>query len=190
MAAFLFRKVFIAVAFCPLIACNHTTDFAHVRIKTVNESELLTHGGITYKATKPFTGKAFELNKVGDTVLIESYYNGKLNGNRKLWFTKGKLMEHRFFKNGKKQGLHELFWPNGKLKAQLNFLDGEYNGLVKEWYENGNKFREFNYDMGYENGSQKMWRIDGSIYANYVVKENRIYGLSGRKNCRNVWKNL
>ncbi|HJY63931.1 MAG TPA: toxin-antitoxin system YwqK family antitoxin, partial [Ignavibacteria bacterium] len=53
----------------------------------------------------------------------------------------------------------------------------------KDWNENGMLFNDFNYINGYEEGLQRAWYPDGSLQANYVVKNNRKYGLTGVKNC-------
>ena len=45
---------------------------------------------------------------------------------------------------------------------------------------------EFNYKNGQQHGSQKVWYLNGKIKSNYVIKDNRRYGLLGTKNCRNV----
>ena len=48
------------------------------------------------------------------------------------------------------------------------------------------EIEEFNYKMGREFGSQKVWYLDGKIKSNYIIKNNRRYGLLGTKNCTNV----
>ena len=42
------------------------------------------------------------------------------------------------------------------------------------------------YENGYEKGVQKIWWPDGRIKSNYIIKNNRRYGLLGVKNCVNV----
>ena len=66
------------------------------------------------------------------------------------------------------------------------FKDGEYDGTNRIWTKDGHLIEEFNYKMGQEFGSQKVWYLDGKIKSNYIIKNNRRYGLLGTKNCTNV----
>ena len=43
------------------------------------------------------------------------------------------------------------------------------------------KHKIFNYVNGYESGSQKLWFNNGEVKSNYVIKNNRRYGLLGLK---------
>ena len=66
---------------------------------------------------------------------------------------------------------------------EYNLKDDEYNGSLKEWNRKGQIIKSFNYVNGYENGSQKLWFDNGEVRSNYVIKNNRRYGLLGTKNC-------
>lgn len=156
--------------------------------KLVADFRLDTHEGTTYDGPNPFTGKTFQLNQIGDTISLVVYENGKINGADLAWYARGIKKHERYYAYGRKEGVHFGWWPNGKMKFRYEFKDDEYDGSVKEWYEDGTLFKSFTYVKGHENGTQKMWRQDGSLYANYVMKNNRIYGLSGRKNCKSLWK--
>ena len=87
---------------------------------------------------------------------------------------------------GKKEGIHIGYWEDGSLAFEYNLKDDEYNGSLKEWNRNGQIIKSFNYVNGYENGSQKLWFDNGEVRSNYVIKNNRRYGLLGTKNCINV----
>ena len=66
------------------------------------------------------------------------------------------------------------------------FKNGEYNGTNRIWTKVGQIIEELNFENGQQVGSQKVWYIDGKIKSNYIIKNNRRYGLLGTKNCRNV----
>jgi antitoxin component YwqK of YwqJK toxin-antitoxin module len=180
--------ILLMQCFITATSCQNSNTQPQSLHELVNLTLLRTNQGITYNNGNPFTGKAFALDTKRDTIALDIYFHGKLHGESKAWYSYGKIMEERWYRNGRKEGLHQAWWPNGHLKFQYEFKEDEYNGQVKEWYENGVLFKHFTYELGHEEGPQKMWRIDGSVYANYVVKKNRIYGLSGRKNCKNLWK--
>ena len=154
----------------------------------VPDSLVTTHGGISTLDQVPFSGVTFQLDDKGDTLSLISYYRGKLEGIDKAWYAKDIKKHERIYVQGRKEGIHTGWWPNGKLKFRYKFKNDDYEGSVKEWYEDGTMYKSFTYFKGHEEGQQKMWRQDGSIYANYVLKNNRIYGLSGRKNCKSLWK--
>ena len=66
------------------------------------------------------------------------------------------------------------------------FKKGEYDGTNRIWTKDGQIIEELNYKKGQEFGSQKVWYLDGKIKSNYIIKNNRRYGLLGTKNCTNV----
>ncbi len=166
-----------------LLSCSEKHAERVVRIV-----ELKVQRGNTYVGEQLFTGLALELNEAGDTLLRDHYLEGKLHGLSQAWYATGQVQHERTYEHGKKVGQHQGWWSNGQRKFQYSFQEDEYHGEVKEWYENGMRYRQFTYEAGYEEGPQKMWRSDGKLYANYVVKNNRIYGLSGRKVCKSLWK--
>ena len=43
-----------------------------------------------------------------------------------------------------------------------------------------------NYIKGKEVGRQQLWYDDGGVRSNYVMLNNRRYGLLGTKNCVNI----
>lgn len=114
------------------------------------------------------------------------FINGKLEGKSVQFYEDGQLRESRFYAENRKVGLHLGYWPNGNKKFEYHFENGLHVGELNEWYVTGQPYRSFNYEKGQENGSQKMWELDGTIRANYVVKDGHRYGLIGLKNCKSV----
>jgi len=56
-------------------------------------------------------------------------------------------------------------------------------GVAREWYRCGALYRETNYRAGQEEGLQRMWWPDGTLRANYVVRDGRRFGLLVAKGC-------
>jgi antitoxin component YwqK of YwqJK toxin-antitoxin module len=52
-----------------------------------------------------------------------------------------------------------------------------------DWFPDGTLYKQFRYEHGHESGAQRMWYVDGSVRANYVVRDGRRYGLIGAKGC-------
>ncbi len=186
MKSFFFMSSILIMALT--VSCTKNKDQPPIVKEITTDSTLKTERGVTYNNGQPFTGKAFTLNAQMDTVVIDFYLDGKLHGVSRSWYASGKRMQERLYQNGRKEGIHQGWWPNGKMKFQYEFKNDEYEGSVKEWYENGVPYKHFTYSSGQEEGAQKMWKLDGKIYANYIVKNNRIYGLSGRKLCKSLRK--
>ena len=134
----------------------------------------------------PYTGFVYESYENEDTASIEFYKAGLKHGVWKKFYPGGVLKEERFFKNGKKEGKYQGFYANGNKNFSFNFFDDEYHGTNRIWTGDGVLIEELNYYHGYENGSQKTWYLDGKIKSNYVIKNNRRYGLLGTKNCVNT----
>ena len=121
-----------------------------------------------------------------DTLAVTSFYNGLEHGEFRRFHENGVLMEQRYYAMGVKTGPLKRYWSNGKIQAVYFFANGEYQGTCREWNPEGKLVREMNYERGYESGSQKQWYDDGSIRSNYIIRDDRRYGLLGTKNCINV----
>ena len=162
-------------------------DSKEVKSFNVEIFDFNSKNGIFFKNKTPFTGRVFKLHENGlDTVYIQSYFKGVKNGQFVRFYPKNRIFEKRNYINGKKEGIHIGYWEDGSLAFEYNLKDDEYNGSLKEWNRNGQIIKSFNYVNGYENGSQKLWFDNGEVRSNYVIKNNRRYGLLGTKNCINV----
>ena len=78
---------------------------------------------------------------------------------------------------------HRYIFTNLYKKFEKFFLNDEFHGKSLVWNINGELLEKFNYKNGYEHGSQKVWFPNGKIKSNYIVKDNRRYGLLGTKKC-------
>lgn len=147
------------------------------------DTALRMHERLLFYDGKLFTGKVTEQNN-GRVVSVKTYRNGNPDGLHVTYYPCGSICEERYFENGLKSGEQKGWWENGKLKFVYHYKNDEFNGSVKVWNESGMLFNDFNYVNGKENGLQKAWTSNGEIQANYVVKGNRKYGITGVKDCR------
>ena len=135
----------------------------------------------------PFSGLAYEFYPgTKDTLWTKSYKAGLKNGIWRKYYSAGALREKRLFINGKKEGEYVGYYSNGTKNFIFQFNNGEYDGTNKIWTEKGLLIEEGNFKEGYEFGVQKTWYLNGKIKSNYIIKNNRRYGLLGTKNCVNV----
>ena len=96
------------------------------------------------------------------------------------------MMKKRTYHKGKKEGLHIRYWPNGKLIFKYNLKNECFNYFYCSWNQDGFLIQKMNYIKGKEVGRQQLWYDDGGVRSNYVMLNNRRYGLLGTKNCVNI----
>jgi len=160
----------------------------HETVLILNVSEFKTEKGIFYHHGRPFTG--LRMTQFGDGSVQHKtpFRRGLKHGLDSAWYPNGQVKYARMYAMGKKAGVHSMWYDNGVLKSLGTYQNDFYQGNLKEWYPDGNLYRDFNYVDGQEAGLQQMWKSDGRIKANYVVRQGRRYGLTGVKNCVNVFE--
>lgn len=154
---------FLLFLFVAAITFGCSTESNNLSIK-LSDPHLKKKKGVYYYNNSPFNGELVVMHNALDTAEVGNYVDGR------------------------REGLCRRWWENGNVKYEAYFHNGEYNGKVIEWYSDGQLFSSFNYINGKESGRQKMWNRDGSFKANYDVIGDRKYGLTGVKNCSNVWE--
>jgi antitoxin component YwqK of YwqJK toxin-antitoxin module len=81
------------------------------------------------------TRKEFYSN--GQIEIIENYCNGKLNGERTMWFPDGKLLGKQFYIDGLLNGKSQWFYPSGQIHDEEYYLKGmPYNVHKNYWDSN------------------------------------------------------
>jgi antitoxin component YwqK of YwqJK toxin-antitoxin module len=167
------------------ISCKTNVPAEIFVLKSSNSISIVND--IIFYHKSRFTGVLFELNSnKNDTVLLERYQEGELNGISKKWYPTHQLMESREFKFGRKEGKQISFWENGNKRFEFIANNDAYEGEMKEWSVDGTLFHVAHFVNGQEEGAQKMWYENGKIRANYVIIHGKRYGLLGTKNCKNV----
>jgi antitoxin component YwqK of YwqJK toxin-antitoxin module len=151
-----------------------------------NQVPVQARAGITYRENQPISGVLFATDAQGDTVFRVPFLKGKENGIAKFFYPGNRLREERLFVNGWKEGTHRGWYETGKHRFEYHFRDDLFEGSYKEWFPNGKPFRNMNYEKGQESGVQQIWYSTGKIKTNYIIKNDRRYGLLGTKNCKNV----
>jgi antitoxin component YwqK of YwqJK toxin-antitoxin module len=185
-------KLIILTILALIAGCkeNNEQPAGSTEFMSINSADqkLQSRDRILYYDQLLFTGKITEINGK-DTVSTSEYKNGKLNGKQVTYFKNGRVNEERYYENGNKTGEHKGWWESGNIKFIYHFKNDVFEGNVKVWNEKGMLFNDYNYVNGKEEGLQKAWFPNGEIQANYVVKENRKYGITGVKDCKTVITN-
>jgi antitoxin component YwqK of YwqJK toxin-antitoxin module len=149
-------------------------------------TEITTSRGITHVGGGPVTGVIFSLNTKGDTIYTISYREGKKHGVSRYYHENGRIKSVRYFENGWKEGEHAGWFANGEQEFLYHYKDDMFEGNQKEWMQTGQLYSDLNFEKGQESGSQRVWYTNGKIRTNYIIKNDRRYGLLGTKNCVNA----
>lgn len=163
-------------------------------IKAIPTTKLMTaKNGVWYlqSQTEPYTGSFIDYYLNGKKQGEGSMLNGKLNGERKLYYTDGQIsdfmvyengipsgMEKRFyqdgnimqkgeFKNGIEIGVWEMYHPNGQLKQRANFIDGKMDGEAISYYSTG-EIKGINI---YKNGDWETDKTDKQLFKLYMESQ-------------------
>jgi antitoxin component YwqK of YwqJK toxin-antitoxin module len=180
------QNKWLLLAIMWLIASCSTTEDSRDIYYDASTVLVKTKGGITFINDVRASGVLFSRDAAGDTISFINYFNGKEEGWSKFYYAKGKPKAFRYYLNGWKEGEHAGWFENGTRQFIYHFKNDKFHGNQKEWLANGQIYSDQNYDEGAERGSQKIWYADGTIKTNYVIKNNRRYGLLGTKNCINT----
>ena len=148
-----------------------------------NNSKLSLQNGVYYIGSKPYSGFIKDVYETDSLKSIGSYFQGKLHGLTKTFFTNGQLETKRNYRNGIGYGQHLGYWKNGNKKFDFMYFNDKREGLQKQWYESGSKYYELSFTDDQENGMQKAWRENGKPYINYEVKDGVRYGLQKSALC-------
>ena len=181
----LIRDSLLLALLVGFISCSNKTKIGITA--NADTLTLKTQEGLYYSKRTLFTGKLFKLDKKHlVSLFVENYLNGKRHGIFKRFYQNNLLLEERTYHKGKKEGLHIRYWPNGKLIFKYNLKNDLYDGLSRSWNQDGFLIQKMNYIKGKEVGRQQLWYDDGGVRSNYVMLNNRRYGLLGTKNCVNT----
>lgn len=81
--------------------------------------------------------KYYHLNS--DKVMtLENYKNGKLNGEKYVYYTNGQIAEKAFYKNDRREGKYYKYAENGNLIEESNYKNGELHGKASFYDGEGN----------------------------------------------------
>lgn len=176
----------ITIAFSVVIDACRTEGSMPLNWINGDTVRVYSKHGITTFNNRNANGIIFYLNSAGDTMSRIPFINGKEQGEAKFWYNDQHVKELRYYSDGKKTGTHHGWYADGSLRFEYNYTADEFNGTYKEWYASGQLFRNQNFKMGHEDGMQTIYFEGGQIKSNYLIKNNRRYGLPGTQNCVNI----
>ncbi len=101
---------------------------------------------------------------------LENYQNGKLHGEKNVYYPNGQLAEKSFYRNNLKDGAYTKFGENGKPIEESNYKNGELHGKAVFYDGNGNLILKGEYKKNLKVG---MWDTyeDGKLVKSETAKE-------------------
>lgn len=185
-------KIYLAICCLLLTGCQaFSTEESPTVIPAItvrsDNSLLRLENGTWYYRQLPFSGTIETYFKQGSLKARQTFYNGKEEGWLYTWYENGQRDTKRYYHKGEKDSISLGWWHNGHPRFEYHFLAGNYDGDFKEWYENGTQLRHIVYRNGKEERG-KGWRNNGKPYMNFIVKNNRFYGVINPNLCYSLKK--
>ena len=185
------KGLFFVLAIALFFSCDNNKGETEVSIPTIyslkNAENITLKNDTVFFDNRKYDGYLYELaENQKDTILVERYKNGLLEGVQNKWYENKQIMELRHYSKGIKNGAQIAYWENGQKKFEFTAKNDAYEGEMKEWTFDGKLIHLATYKDGQEDGPQKLWYDNGKIRANYVIIKGKRFGLLGTKNCKNV----
>lgn len=106
----------------------------------------------------------------GDTVKLETYNNGVLNG-PKVTYMKGKRTKQSNYVNGLLEGPFLMYNAEGKIIEEITYKQGKRNGISKFYYDDGTLLRTESWNMDVKNGEFKTFYYQGFVQTSENYKK-------------------
>lgn len=106
-----------------------------------------------------------------DTLRVEYYHLGKLQGGRKEYLPGNRLEKQMSYKDGFLHGPFIVYDPDGKVLQDLKFFQGKKDGVQKYYFEDGSLLKIENWTKGEKSGEFKTFYIQGYIQTKEVYNK-------------------
>jgi antitoxin component YwqK of YwqJK toxin-antitoxin module len=110
----------------------------------------------------------------GNVVSSDTYQNGVINGESKVFYPEGELSEIQIYKDGVKDGPWEQYFPDGKLKLRGSFNAGDKEGKFKAFYNSGIPMITGQYFQGHQDGTWVYYDEKGTMARQEVYNKGRL----------------
>jgi antitoxin component YwqK of YwqJK toxin-antitoxin module len=132
---------------------------------------------------RPFTGFMIQQERDGKQVYSLPIKNGKENGVATGIYSSGEKLVENTFVDGKREGVFSQWWPNGNYRYLFKYENDKMQGNQWVFFPSGKKREAGSYVHGEKQGLQRVWDEEGKLVSNYVLKNNRRYGVIAVKSC-------
>lgn len=122
---------------------NKADDVAQVTFLASNKAKI-SEGKMR---GRNYIGKWVIYHKNSDQVMTEEYYNsnGKLEGQKRVYYLSGQVAELALYKDGLLDGESKWYAENGNLIKSVTFKEDKYDGAYKTYNNKGQIAKEGHY---------------------------------------------
>jgi antitoxin component YwqK of YwqJK toxin-antitoxin module len=100
---------------------------------------------------------------VADTTAQNAIGNDGLNGQKKEYYSNGKVSKEYTLENGQPNGVYKTYSEKGLLITEQEFFHGIPHGYYKTFFENGQIQSESNFENGIQNGKSLEYYESGTL---------------------------
>ncbi|MBI1837113.1 MAG: toxin-antitoxin system YwqK family antitoxin [Flavobacteriia bacterium] len=108
-------------------------------------------------------GKHVFFTQKGDTINLENYNHGLLEGVKKVYFPQSKLEKEIHYSKGVFNGSYKSYSREGKLLQESNYVLGKKDGEFKYYYNDGVLLKIEHWKLDVKEGEFKVFYYEGNI---------------------------
>lgn len=169
---------------CPQVVTSYISGVENGTWTYYNDSSALEAWQITYSNGQKqgksiywrqyITGTDVSGNSLyaRDTVKIENYSNGLLNGIKLDYWENSKLKKEVNYKNGILDGAFKYHNRKGEITQELNYKNGEKDGEFKYYFDNGVLLKTEVWEEGKKDGGFVTYFIQGFVQLSENYKDD------------------
>lgn len=137
--------------------------------------------GLKVKATRDFSkeaGKSFATFYFDGKKMSEGWYKGKEKDGKWLYFHKGgeQINSEEYYVNGKLHGERKVYYMSGKISEIQPYKEGKLHGKVLMYSESGILLKEENYSNGMRNGESSYYDGMGKLIKKGMFVDDVLQG--------------
>ncbi|MFK8056612.1 MAG: hypothetical protein AB8F78_10870 [Saprospiraceae bacterium] len=188
----------LSLLFVLLTSCSKNEQ-----VEKRNEDGIVTERYSRSKQDSLMNGAYEAFDDKGNLLERAFYSQGRLNGDRMLYYPNGGLQYKESHLDGEFIGPYQAYYPEGQLELEGEYIDNKMSGIWTAYYPSGTVKETVTFVDNDENGPFKEWYSNGVVkaegeYANGDKEEGELilYDLEGNVNkrmyceagiCKTVW---
>ncbi len=108
-------------------------------------------------------GRQIFFTQKGDTILLENYIHGKLDGVKKTYYSKSRIEKIVYYTQGIMNGSFKSYSYKGKLLQESNYVMGRKDGEFKYYYDDGVLLKIEHWKLDVKDGEFKVFFYEGNL---------------------------
>ena len=115
--------------------------------------------------SNPYSGQFIDYYYSGRKQGEGTFFNGKLNGLRNMYYQNGKVVLSKEYKDGIDNGIENEYYKDGSFKRKGAFVNGKEEGIWESFYPNGQVKLRSKYKQG------ELFDTATKYYSTGIIKE-------------------